>query len=199
MDKDFQTSFIPKKPILEKRGPQGQPIGFFTLIAFFIFLTVLLSSVGLYFYKASLNQKISQMKNDLELSKNRLDPSKITQLQALDKRLKASTEILSKHISVTPIFEALEELTMKSVRYTRFTYDLGTEKEPNISVKMSGVAIGYRSIALQSDLFAKNQNIIDPVSLDDSGNVMFELDFSVDPKFLNYKSASVADSSMTTN
>ena len=80
---------------------------------------------------------------------------------------------------------------MESVRFTKFSYDLGTEDKPSISIKMSGVAIGYRSIALQSDLFAKNQNLIDPVFsnlvLDNSGNVIFDLDFSVDPAFVNYK------------
>ena len=56
---------------------------------------------------------------------------------------------------------------------------------------MSGIAIGYRSIALQSDLFAENKNLIDPIfsnlTLDNSGNVIFDLDFSVDPDFINYQ------------
>ena len=53
---------------------------------------------------------------------------------------------------------------------------------------MSGLAIGYRSVALQSDLFAQNKNLIDPVfsnlTLDDKGNVLFDLEFSVDPSLL---------------
>ena len=56
---------------------------------------------------------------------------------------------------------------------------------------MNGVAVGYRSVALQSDLFPKNRNIIDPVFsnlvLDERGNVTFDLDFSVDPTFVDYK------------
>ena len=63
---------------------------------------------------------------------------------------------------------------------------------------MSGVAIGYRSIALQSDLFAKNKNLIDPVfsnlTLDNSGNVVFDLEFSVDPNFVNYQQALMVQS-----
>ena len=56
---------------------------------------------------------------------------------------------------------------------------------------MSGLAVGYRSIALQSDLLAKEKNFIDPVFsnlvLDEKGNVLFDLEFSVDPSFVDYK------------
>ena len=84
---------------------------------------------------------------------------------------------------------------MKSVRFTKFNYGLEASKNsPKISlikIKMSGVASGYRAIALQSDLFAKNKNLIDPVfsnlTLDENANVLFDLDFSVDPSFINYK------------
>ena len=60
-----------------------------------------------------------------------------------------------------------------------------------ISPTASTLLYGYRSIALQSDLFSKNKNFIDPIfsnlSLDDKGNVLFDLGFSVDMNFLAYK------------
>ena len=134
---------------------------------------------------------ITQKENELNLAKNRFEPSKITELQVLDKRLRASTEILSNHVVITPIFEALQAITMKTVRYTKFGYTLGEEKKSNVVIKMSGVAVGYRSIALQPDLFAKDKNLIEPIfsnlTLDEKGNVLFELEFSVDPSFVNYK------------
>ena len=41
------------------------------------------------------------------------------------------------------------------------------------------------------NLFAKNRNFIDPVfsnlTLDDKGSVLFELNFSVNSSFVNYK------------
>ena len=134
------------------------------------------------------------MINNLNLAKNRFEPSKITELQVLDKRLRASSEILSHHVAITPIFEALAAITMKTVRYTKFSYDLETNKDVKVVVKMSGLAVGYRSIALQSDIFTtkdEGKNFIDPVfsnlTLDDKGNVLFDLEFSVDPRFINYQ------------
>jgi hypothetical protein len=194
MEQNFQTSFIPKKPIINENTTYGgRSVSIFFIVSIFIFFTVLVVTGGLYFYKGILVKKIASLQDTLNLAKNRFEPSKITELQNFDKRLISSSEILSKHITIIPIFNALEQLTMKSVRYTNFSYSIGSEEKIVINIKMSGVAIGYRSIALQSDLFAKNKNLIDPVfsnlALDNSGNVLFDLDFSVDPSFVNYKQA----------
>ena len=189
MEQNFQTSFIPKKPMIEERARASRPTSFLTVISVFIFFAIILASGGLYFYKGIMTKNIAKMQNDLELAKSRFEPSKINQLQALDKRLRASSTILSKHIAISPIFKALQDITMKTVRYTKFSYDFSDDGK--IDVKMSGQAIGYRSIALQSDLFGKDKYLIDPVfsnlSLDDKGNVIFDLEFSVDPNFIDYK------------
>jgi hypothetical protein len=178
MEPNFQTSFIPKKPIVKERAVAARPVGILLLASIFILFVVLLGTGGLYFYKGVVAKNIADMENTLVLAKNRFEPSKITELQTLDKRLRASTEILSKHITVTPVFTALNDLTMKTVRYTKFSYDLGTDKNSTVNIKISGQAIGYRSIALQSDLLGTNKSFIDPVfsnlTLDNSGNVLFE-------------------------
>ena len=202
MEPNFQTSFIPKKPIVQERVAPVLSIGFFSIIPIFILFTVLLASLAFYFYKGVLTKNITQMENSLNLAKNRFEPSKIVEFQLLEKRLHASSEILSNHIATTPIFQALSLITMKTVRYTKFSYDLGSassgqdgdKKNTKVFIKMNGVAVGYRSIALQSDLFSTKdigKNFIEPVfsnlTLDDKGNVIFDLEFSVDPSFVDYK------------
>ncbi len=202
MEPNFQTSFIPKKPMVEERAAPSRSIGIFTIISVSILFTVILATGGLYLWRASLTKKIIDMQTTLTLAKKRFEPSKITELQVLDKRLRASSEILFKHIAITPIFQALGAITMKTVRYTKFGYELGTDKNAKVTIKMSGIAVGYRSVALQSDLFStksEGKNFIDPVfsnlALDDKGNVLFELEFSVDPNFVNYKQTVLTKSS----
>jgi len=189
VEQNFQTSFIPKRPILNEQVRASHSLGIFSVIAIFIFLTMILATGALYLYQGVLGKKINSMQNALALAKNRFEPAKITQLQVLDKRLKASGEVLRGHVSVSPIFQALEAITMKTIRYTKFDYVLG-EKKGGADIKLSGIAVGYRSVALQSDLFAKNKNLIDPVfsnlTLDERGNVIFDLEFSVDQSFINY-------------
>ncbi len=194
MEPNFQTSFIPKKPMVAERAVQTHSIGIFTIIALLILFTVGLATGGLYLYKASLKKNIADMENTLKIAKNRFEPAKIAELQLLDKRLKAATEVLSRHIVITPVFEALSAMTMKTVRYTNFSYNLADDKKSKVTIKMKGLAVGYRSVALQSDLFAtkeEGKNFIDPVfsnlTLDEKGNVIFDLEFSVDPSFVDYK------------
>lgn len=191
MEQNFQTSFIPKKPMIEERTVVSRPVNLLTIISIFIFFTVVIATGALYFYDRILQKNIIKMENDLNLAKGRFEPSKIVQLQVLDKRLVASNEILSKHVAISPIFKALQAITMKTIGYTKFNYDFGNNKNEKITIKMSGIAVGYRSVALQSDLFTKNKYFIDPIfsnlSLDDKGNVLFDLEFSVDPNFIDYK------------
>jgi hypothetical protein len=191
MDQNFQTSFIPKKPIVEERVVSTRPINIFSVVGVLLLFAMIVSTGALYFYKLSLIKNISQMASDLELAKNRFEPARITQLNVLDKKLRASNQILSKHIAVSPIFEALEAVTLPTVRYTKFSYALAVPPETAVNIKMTGVAVGYKSIALQSDIFTKNKSIIDPVFsnlvLDNHGNVVFDLNFSIDPNMVNYK------------
>ena len=189
--------------MIEERAKSSRPISFLIIISIFIFFTVLLASVGLYFYKGILTKNVTGMQNELNLAKDRFEPDKIAQLQVLDKRLRAANEILGNHVAVSPIFKALQLITMKTVQYTKFGYELGADKDPKVIVRLSGVALGYRSVALQSDLLAKNKHLIDPVfsnlSLDDKGNVLFDLDFSVDPSFVDYKQTLLTESTGSLN
>ena len=191
MEQNFQTSFIPKKSMVVERSAPSKPVSFASVISIFALFTMVLSSGGLYFYKDILNKNIIQMKKDLDTAKNRFELSKINQLQDLDKRLNASKDILARHIAISPVFKALQDVTMKTVRYTKFSYSLGDDKNTKITIKMSGVALGYRSVALQSDLFTENKHLIDPVfsnlTLDDKGNVLFDLTFGVSADFVDYK------------
>ena len=190
MEPNFQTSFIPKKPIIEERATSSRPIGIFLVAALFLLFAIAIASGGMYFYQGALTKNITQMQADLNLAKDRFEPARIAELKVLDKRLRASSTILSKHIAISPIFEALQDVTLKTVRYTNFNYTFGVDPNAKVLVKINGTAVGYRSVALQSDFFTKNKNIIDPVFsnlvLDDKGNVQFNLDFSVDPTLIDY-------------
>jgi len=192
MEQNFQTSFIPKKPIVEEviNSPK-KSMSFLTIFTIILFLTMALTFGGLYFYESVLAKNIVDMQASLKKANERFEVAKIKELQILDKRLVASGKILSKHLTISPVFQILQDITMKTVRYTEFSYDItDTDK---ILIKMSGEADGYRSIALQADLFSSRKELIDPVfsnlTLQEKSNVVFDLEFSVDPSLVNYKQA----------
>ena len=117
MEPNFQTSFIPKKSMIEQPITSKRSVGVLLIISIIIFITMAGISGFVYLYRDTIDKNITQMQVDLSKAKNRFEPSEITKLKTLDKRLQASSEVLSKHIAISPIFEALSSLTLKTVRY----------------------------------------------------------------------------------
>ena len=191
MDKDFQTSFIPKKSLAEERVVTRRPASLLVFLGTLIFFASLASAGGVYFYRASLMKKVDSMASQLEKARARFEPSLITDLETLDRRLGAADNVLSNHIVVSPIFETLQALTLKTIRYTSMTYEVMNEDGESIRVSLRGQSSsGYTPIALQSDMFLQNKYIKDPLFsnllVDASGRVNFDLEFTVDPTYLSY-------------
>ena len=70
MEQNFQTSFIPKKPMIEDRVVASRPTSLLTILSIFVFITVVVASVGLYFYKGVLVKNIAGMNEDLNIAKS---------------------------------------------------------------------------------------------------------------------------------
>lgn len=191
MDNNFQTSFIPKKPLAEERAPVRQGTSLLSFIATIIFFTALASAVGVYFYKASLTKNIATMDTELTAARNSFEPDFITTLHRLDSRISAADELLGNHIVVTPIFAALQANTLQSIQFTKFTYTAPADPTAPIEIHMSGKARDYTSIALESDQLATNVNIHNSIfsnlQLDPQTNlVSFDLVFTVDADLVRF-------------
>lgn len=195
MDQEFQTSFIPKKPIQEKKPGKvsKRAPGALNVVAVVIFFASILGAAGAFVYQGSLVKKIDQMQESLNRAKDLFEPSVITTIQDLDKRIKAAEEILQNHIAVSPIFvDLLEPWTLPEIRYTNFSYEIGEGEEANlIAVDMSGEAKDYEHIAFQADLFGEDKYIKNPIfssfSTNKEGYVEFDLTFSVDRSLVSFQ------------
>lgn len=191
MENSFQTSFIPKKPMTENPRSRSRPqTSIFTVLAFAIFIIIGIASAGLFLYKNYLVQQEKTLSTSLETVRNSFEQDTINQLDLYDKRISASKQILNNHIVLSPMFSLLGSLTIPSIQYTKFDYE-NNNKE--FDVKMSGVAIDYKSIALQADVFndAKGRyfkNVVfSNLTKDKNNNVNFDIDFTVDPELLSYQ------------
>lgn len=191
MDNNFQTSFIPKKPLAEERAQVIHHSSILSFIATLIFFAALAAAAGLYFYKANLVKNITSESAQLDAARNAFEPSLITTLQTLNRRITDANLLLNNHIVVSPIFAALQVNTLKSVQFTKFSYVSPTDTTTPIEVKMSGVARDYSSIALQSDQLATNPNIHNSIFsnlvLDQkTGMVSFDLTFTIDQSLVRF-------------
>lgn len=192
MDQNFQTSFIPKKPITEEKPVHARAVGVSTVVGIVVFFASLVSAGGVYAYKVVLEKQKTEKSASLDIAKGAFEPELISKLQSTDKRLTAANDILSKHISVTPVFDSLQALTLKGIRFNKFNYTVDSQNSSKIGVKISGIALNYETIAIQADVFGtKNKYIQDIVfsnlNLDEKSLVSFDLSFGLDKNFLLYE------------
>lgn len=193
MEQQFQTSFIPKKPLTEEPVARTRPVSLFTFITTILFFASLLIGGGVYFYKTYLTKQATELEKSLVTARASFEPKLVSDLSRLDKRINTGNELLSMHVTVSPIFELFQDITIKTIRFTKFSYAYLNDAGTAVNVKMSGLSTpagGYTAIANQSDLLNKNKYIKNAVfsnlTLDDKGNITFDLTFSVDPTFVLY-------------
>jgi hypothetical protein len=192
MDPRFQTSFIPKKPIIaQARSIAPSSINLITLIATILFIVVLALAGAAFFYKGLLAKQIAEDKATLGRARDAFDPKLIAQIVRLDTRIETANRLMASHISVDPLFEFISSITLQSVRFRDFGFSYaGPDK---ILVSMTGQAKNYASVALQSDELYKQksfQNVkIGDMALDQAGNISFTVSATVDSKLLSYSAA----------
>lgn len=197
----FQTSFIPKKPMMETplhRAPlpMQRSVGILTVIAVASLMLVGGAYGGLYFYKSTLDVKVANAKKSLALAESSFEAETIADLQLFDKRIAASKQVLASHVVLSPFFELLNTLTLPSIQFTKFTYAGGTSGQ-NFTVKMSGNAKDYKSIAVQASVFNSSAGkylkdvVFSNLNLSDDkekkGYVTFDVTFNIDPILLSYE------------
>jgi hypothetical protein len=191
MDNNFQTSFIPKKPMTVPDSNTGSGINIFLLISIFIFLVAVVASVGVYFWQSSL--KVNLTAKVAELTKlQQEEPTTLDNLIAFDQRLNITDKLLQSHVAVSPVFDYLQENTAQDIRFKSLNFSYTDAN--NVTVKMSGVAKNFNAIAGQSDAFnperSRVSGILNPVFSDfaptPTGEVNFSLTADLDPELTNY-------------
>lgn len=192
MDPKFQTSFIPKKPLIQTTNVKpARTTNLFTLISSIIFITVLVLSAGVFGYKFYLTRANATLALELDSYLQRFEPELIAQLSRDDARIESGKTLLNQHIAVTSLMEFLSRVTLSSVRFTTFSYVADARK---VTLNMTGEAKNFAAVALQSDEFLKEANkpyiqnpLFSNLTLDKSGNVKFDFTGTMDASKISYK------------
>jgi hypothetical protein len=191
METKLRTSFIPKKNLILKNDSGGGrvSINIFLSLASIIFFLMVAIAAGAYLYKVVIQKKIVAEGVQLEKVKKAFDPNLIADIKRLDHRITTSKTVLENHIVVMPVFDLLEALTLKTVRFTSFDYQ--STKGGSPTIRLNGEAKSYASVALLSDSFGEDERIKNPVfsglALNDAGGVKFTFQASLDPAMISFK------------
>ena len=203
MEVKMQTSFIPKKPIVESRVG-GSGVSLFLLLSIILFITAITLALGVWLWQNSLTSQIEKDKAALVAAKNSYEEDTINNLIRLDDRIGESKALLSKHLAVSPVFIMLEKNVLKNIRLK--TMKFSDTADGKIKVNLTGTASNYDVLSKQSDAFgalATKKIISEPVIsnfvlLPDS-SVSFDFTTSVDPSLVSYGNTVNSEAAQTDN
>jgi hypothetical protein len=153
-------------------------------------------SAILFAYKTYLVKQQKTLSSSLLATRDSFEKETIDELELFNKRTEAAKQILSDHIILSPMFALLGEITIPSIQYTSFEQK---SDEKGFIVNIEGIALDYRSIALQSDAFNSTKGssfknvLFSNLIKDKNNNVSFSLKFNIAPELLSYEKNNLLD------
>lgn len=211
METKFQTSFIPKRPLIPPTGlnPAGpkRSFSYFMVIAVLIFIISLGVAGGSYFWKSYLESAQIEYKAQLAQRERQFNPNLIEDLKRQNIKIDTSAQLIANHIATSYIFDIIGRFTIEQVRFVGMDMTMGATRNDGIKIVLKGYGTTLSAVAWQSDVLSqleryglrkvvKNPMLTDP-ALDSNGLVAFGLTATVDPVSLSYQKnleASVATS-----
>jgi hypothetical protein len=204
MEPKFQTSFIPKKPMIASTGnPARHSVSIFLTISIIVFVISLGGAGFAFAWEKVLGSEQNQYKKDLAADQNQFNTDLINTLTKANTKIDIAEGLIQKHLAVSEIFNIISNLTIASVEWKSFTFSApaaspssGGGASSAATVSMQGQTDSYYSVAYQSDVFGQssefgtNNVIKNPVlsnlSVGSDGKVAFSFTASVDPSELSY-------------
>ena len=200
MEPHFNTSFIPKKPIVAGTpvdAPRPRTGNLLSTIAGAIFVLTFLACGAAYGYKFYINSQISSIDSKINGARTSLQLPQIQKLIDANAKIVATKSLLDKHVALSQLLIMLQSLTLKKMSFSDFTY---RNSDTGNIVTMKGEVQTYNALAVQQDLFSHGTFISSPnfsnFTLGSNGNITFQFTASVNSDAVSYKkSVMPADSS----
>lgn len=190
MENRFQTTFIPRRPVVSTPGvrPKGPP-SFLMIIGGIIIVLALAASGGTYFYRGYLTKSNAEKKQQIEEEIKNFEPELTRELTILKARMDIGKQLLDKHNAFTQLLKLLELNTAQTVRFKEFSFLTLPDKK--ITLAMKGESQSYAAIAFQSDVFSKITQLKNPIfsdlNLNDEGKIDFTVKAELDSAAVSYK------------
>ena len=195
MEPKFQSSFIPKtssqetavpKEVETAPGPRDGG-GLWSFIAKTIFVLTIVFSLGVFGAEWYINRNLVSLNASLTAAREELAPERIQEINRAFDRLNAIGGLLAKHVSLSSFLDKLAAMTVKTLRFTDFSFDTLSEKGITLNLKVE--AVGYVSVAEQAEVFNQQPFFKNPVffdlDLNEQGAVLFSFKGNLDPSVIS--------------
>jgi len=190
---ELQTSFIPKRTLDTSPVRRADTVSIFTVLSTLIFFASIITAGGVFLWQKQIQSEITKVENQIQTQKKEFSEDKIKEFTSLSNRINAADSLFVNHIYTSKIFELLQKNTVPTVRFNKFTVDPSQTDKQSLKITLNGQAKDYASIALQSYVFAKSQNIVSSyefsnLTLDQAGNVLFDLSATIEKRVAAFES-----------
>lgn len=198
METKFQTSFIPKKPIVPTNvsGGNKPTISIILTLGVLVFLASILLAGGSYLYKRTLITSQDKYKKELAKKEKQFNIDLIEKLKKANTRIDTATRILDNHLAVSQIFNIISQFTIEKVRFMSMDVTTPVNASEGVKIDMRGYGTNLSSVAFQSDVFAKLEKyglrkivknpIMSEPNFDAGGTVSFGFSAIIDPDSISY-------------
>ena len=199
METKFQTSFIPKKPLVTDTSVHSSHAGgtsVLMVIAVLLFIASLAGATFTFVWKNVLIKSQENYKIQLADSEKRFNTSLIEDLKRANTKIDLGKQLINNHLAVSEIFSIISKLTIAGVRFSSFDFSSPTKDSDGIKVSMKGTGNSFSAIAFQSHVFGQSQKYgsnkvlknpaLSDLSLDQNGNVGFTFTTTINPADLSY-------------
>jgi hypothetical protein len=182
------TVFIPK-PQGARKARSSAKSSFLWMIPEMLLVLLLISAIGSMGYVYLLQQRQAVLQDSLEKIPSQIDAAFLDELETFDTRLQAASNLLNRHIIISPVFRVLQDRTLQKVRYDEMSLTNSGPQQP-MGIVLNGQAESYATIANQSDIFANDSmiqsHLFSDFALAEDGRISFRLEINLQPEAVLY-------------
>lgn len=198
METKFQTSFIPKKPLVsdQKIYVSHGGTSILMIIASILFVVSLAGAIFTIISKKVIDTAQINYKIQLAESEKRFNTTLIEDLKKTNTKIDLVKKLLTNHLAVSNVFSIIGALTVDNVRFNSFDFSSQVKGSDGVKILMHGVGSSFSTIAFQSKIFGEsnygiNKVLKNPVladlAVDQNGKVGFTFSTTIDPSSINYE------------
>ncbi len=159
------ASFIPKRGTATRRNKsRGSRVYLLTIVSYVLIIASLIASAAIFFYERHVTKQLQQEISGMNTEVNDFKQSKLEQVQEFDQRLKRAKKRLDHSVSLTSIFDALEDATIRTVQLK--SLNLLRDGDERIVLEAEVETDTFDSSLFQRGIFERNE-IIKEVELQD--------------------------------
>lgn len=185
------TSFVPKQPVRAGASFTKSGGNTFLTLALVILALALLACAGVFGYERYLLGVRDAKSAAVTKAEEDIDSATVEEFIRTRDRFASAEGLLDSHVASSGFFEALEALTLQTVRFSSLSFTLASDRSAQIS--MDGTARTFNALAAQSSAFAGEKRIkraiFSGIKVNPGGTVSFSLDADLDPSLLTFSAA----------